>query len=774
MTLIQYKDTLLLFVSQWVGTTVPRLLTAFIGLLLVALFVQALWDKRIRVISSVFGITVGVGLVGIAFDTHILHWLVGLNNDERLRLTVVVLSALVLGTTFEAIRRAHLKERYGILWMAAGLATLLGSFFPKTLAVIGVIFGADYTTSILAVLFIFVALVLFHFSLALSRSDNRESRIAQRCALLEERLDRLEQKDKVSHTITSPLPLSNSAPTPPPAKRRIHNFSGAQIAAICVIALSGLTVLVTGWMTPEPMIGDEITHFYMLKGQSANLSFPNFMAEIPVNFDKTPELRCYPHVCGWHYVGAIIYRISGGSFRAVQLWHTLFWLQFLIVAYLFAKRRGGDQSYASILFIMALASLPAAVIFAIPFYQDIPVAAQVLTAFYLLAYGRRWWALIFLLVAMAIKETAFLFIPVFILMWAWTVWKQKTTTDTTRWRTWRAVLASSVAAFLVVSMYIIAWSIVFQRYTNSEFYPVAPIRHAWYNYTHRPTTASLTTTPASRSGTAAARANKPSLLVKPYEFKVISNHPGDLRLPRNYFIYGGALLWLIAIAGLVIRASQQLRRQSAIGSSTVWLWVIGFSYIIPAAYILKTSPDARFFLPAIPFLLLPLTEWAVRIPRIKWWLALLTALVLLQAGAVYAKVYTMRKVTDEVREAITYLRDNPPVPRWVFMYPEGSFRLFPTPHNWYLDFHLREFWRGDNELRITMLHRYKIGAILIKKSLIADVDENITDLGVYPTYFVKDIERDQRFKKVFDNAEVTIYQVPAIQPGVLNTSQGVP
>lgn len=759
MNMAHYKDALLLFVSQWLGTTVPRLLAAFIGLLIVALFVQSLWDKRIRIVSAVIGMAFGIGLVAIAFDTHLLHWLVGLNNDERLRLTVLILSSVVLGTAFEAIRREHLQERYAILWIAAGMATLLGAVFPKTLAIIGVIFGADYTTSILAVLFIFVALVLFHFSLAFSRSDHRESKLAQRCALLEERLNRLENKDIEFRATAIPPPLPELTSTPPPTKSLIRRFSGAQIAAICVIVFSSLTVLVTGWMTPEPMIGDEITHFYMLKGQSANLGRPNFMAEIPVAFDKVPETRCYPHVCGWHYIGAIIYRISGESFRAIQAWHTLFWIQFLLVAYLFARHRGGDQSYASILFLMVLASLPVAVIFAIPFYQDIPVAAQVLTAFYLLSCRRRGWAMIFMLLAMGIKETAFLFIPVFILMWGWTAWKEEISTCGTRWRTWRAVLVSSLVAILIVCMYSIAWATVFKQYTNSEFYPLAPIQNAWHNFTHRSTLAPNTPSSSGHS-IYVSQKTKPSQNVKPYEFKVISNHPGDLRLPSNFFIYGGVIAWLIAIVGLATKTTQLLRRQSATGLSTTWLWVIGFSYIIPAAYILRTSPDARFFLPAIPFLLLPLTEWAVRVPRIKWCLAVLSALVLLQVGAVHLKVYTMRKVSTGTREAITFLRDNPPNPRWVFMYPEGSFRLFPTPHNWYLDYHLREFWKGDNELRITMLHRYKIGAVVIKKNLISTVDENITDLGVYPTFFVKDIERDPRFKRIFDNTEYTIYSTP--------------
>jgi len=232
-------------------------------------------------------------------------------------------------------------------------------------------------------------------------------------------------------------------------------------------------------------------------------------------------------------------------------------------------------------------------------------------------------------------------------------------------------------------------------------------------------------------------------------------------LLKNYFVFGGVLVWLIAAVGLVVRARQHVRHRPVTWASTGWLWGIGWSYVIPAAYVLHTAPDARFFLPAVPFLLLPLVEWAVCVPRIKGWLALLTTLALLQAAAVYAKVYHLRAVTPALQEAIVYLRTHPPVPHKVFMYPEGNYRLFPTPHNWYLDSHLREFWKGDNDLRISMLREYGIGAIVIKKNLVAEVDERITDLGVYPVFFVKDLERDQRFLKVFENSQVAIYAVPA-------------
>ncbi|MCI5130881.1 MAG: hypothetical protein D3904_05015, partial [Candidatus Electrothrix sp. EH2] len=179
-----------------------------------------------------------------------------------------------------------------------------------------------------------------------------------------------------------------------------------------------------------------------------------------------------------------------------------------------------------------------------------------------------------------------------------------------------------------------------------------------------------------------------------------------------------------------------------------------------AAFFLKSAPDARFFFPGLPFLLLPVAEQAVRLPRPKWIISLLAALALLQGGYVLAKTYKLRQITPELQEAIFWLQEHPPVPAKIFMYPEGNYRLFPVPHEWYMNYHLREFWRADNDLRLEILRRFHIGAIVVKKYLVAPVDKNITNLGVYPDYFVQDLQHDDRFYTVFENKDILILKIP--------------
>jgi hypothetical protein len=152
-------------------------------------------------------------------------------------------------------------------------------------------------------------------------------------------------------------------------------------------------------------------------------------------------------------------------------------------------------------------------------------------------------------------------------------------------------------------------------------------------------------------------------------------------------------------------------------------------------------------------------QWAVRVPRSRLAISIFSAVAILQGSQVLAKTYQLRHVSPEIRAAMDYLKSNPPSPNRVFMYPEGHYRIFPCDHNWYLGYRLRELWRGDNDQRIALFSRYKVGAIVVKKKLVRDVSPDTHDLGVYPAAFVRDIERDPRFQKRFENSAVVIYSI---------------
>src|SRR4030042_3187225 len=127
--------------------------------------------------------------------------------------------------------------------------------------------------------------------------------------------------------MTSSNAVSTFAGIPP----TIRNYRGSQVGAPLIIAAATIAVLMVGLMTPHAMVGDEVTHFYIMTEQSKSLSFPNFSARIPSGWGEE-EIRRYPHPFLWHYGGAVLYRLTNGSFFAVQVYQTFFWCQLLIVA----------------------------------------------------------------------------------------------------------------------------------------------------------------------------------------------------------------------------------------------------------------------------------------------------------------------------------------------------------------------------------------------------------------------------------------------------------
>jgi hypothetical protein len=518
--------------------------------------------------------------------------------------------------------------------------------------------------------------------------------------------------------------------------------------------LAVLAVVVTGLSAPQVMVGDEVTHYYMLTHQAEDLTKPNFFAEIPMATGEN-ETRRYPHTFIWHYVGALVYYFTGGSFTAIQIYQAFFFLQLLTVAYLLARDRQGVESRSALAYILVLPSLPLCLIFSVTFYQDVPVTAQVLTAFFLLRRGRWLASSLFMSLAIGLKVTAVLFYPAFFLMVLY--WQIKKTG-------WVKGAAACLCSVMIVMGCTWAIGRAIVNYGNSEFYPQAQMERLLEKtkevfVTHFPVVsqkikfADLNTNLSARpKAPAEAREVKPA---------VIANHPGDLRVKENFLVYGGVIMWLIVLYGLMGKMFYRLSPNCLITyrERSYWLYLVGGSYTLLAAWYIRTAPDARFFLPGLPFLLLPLVEKAVCLPKPKVFISILAALAFLQGSYVLQKTYRLRALTPEIQEGIRYLQEHPPAGH-IFMYPEGNYRFFPAQHEWYLGYRLRAFWKADNDERLRLLKKFNISLLVIKIYLIAPVDEEITNLGVYPNEFVRDINVDPRFKKVFENNQLMIFLVP--------------
>src|SRR5208283_5405361 len=100
------------------------------------------------------------------------------------------LALVVCGLIFELVRRRRLMERYAILWLLAGLTLLVLALWKGLLTDIAHAVGIAYAPTVLfAVAFAFVLVMLVQFSTAISRLADQNTILAQRLALMQQRLD---------------------------------------------------------------------------------------------------------------------------------------------------------------------------------------------------------------------------------------------------------------------------------------------------------------------------------------------------------------------------------------------------------------------------------------------------------------------------------------------------------------------------------------------------------------------------------------------------------
>jgi hypothetical protein len=753
-------DQLLFFLSQNLGVTLPRILAGVLGLGGAFFACIRFWERRWRLLPSLAAWLAGGFLFAIALSPQLLHAVLQMSFLDRIRVMLGGLSLLVFSITFESIRISRLKERYAFLWLGTSFMVLLSALFPWIIDLITGTLGVQYVTAIVVVVFTFLLLVAFHFSIALSGLEQDRASIAQKCALLELRLTSLEK------AVFEGRPLLKARPPADPAKptgsgsalkeelpvNLPRKLSGGKVAAWAVVVTAWLLVVWAGLQTREPMVGDEVTHYYMLTHQAELLPRPVFQSLIPVEFSEQPELRNYPHVNGWHYLGAWVYRILPSRFAVVQLFHSLFFLQLLWFCYRWAVYRRGQQGYSPFLFVLLVATLPMNLFFGTALYQDVPLAAQAVTAFYFLDRRRFALAGLFIALAMWVKVTGVLFLPFFFIVAAAKALEEP---DAPQRIPGQLLLLGKRLALplLLCTLTFAGNSISLSRFGNADYLPEARLRQAAGRIFSTGRDDQKSAGPAESSAKTAVMET-----IGPPDYEIVANHPGDLRNPMNAVIYGGGALWLVVLTGFsgLIRPRGPTIMKGG-SRRHAWPMLVGAGYMACVAILTSTAPDVRFFLPGIPFLILPLSEWTMRMPRIKAVLLIITVVGVLQSGYVVRKFLNMRAVSEELKEGIRFLRESPPEPERVFMYPEGNYRLFSVEHDWYLDYAIQDFWTMTETEQLAVFRRRNIGGVVVKKHLIGPVRNPRRDLGSYPPEFVDSLRNSSSYQLVFENDELIVF-----------------
>ena len=173
--------------------TPGRWILSVLSVLILAVGAGMIVRKRSRRFMGFAWLTVGVALALVAFKPDLFGGQGPASLVMRMRLVLGALSGLVLLITLEAVRRFAMQERYALLWVSTGAILVVFAIYPDAVGWLAVLTGMQYATAITVVVFAFLLMIAFHFSLALSQFREDQKRTAQRTGILELRIAELEK-----------------------------------------------------------------------------------------------------------------------------------------------------------------------------------------------------------------------------------------------------------------------------------------------------------------------------------------------------------------------------------------------------------------------------------------------------------------------------------------------------------------------------------------------------------------------------------------------------
>ena len=108
----------------------------------------------------------------------------------RVSFAAALAAGVLLLVVLELIRSRRLQERYALLWLLTGIVIFVLAVWRGLLGSIADLVGIAYPPSALFILAsFFVLVVLLHYSTVISKLSDENRILAQRLALLENRLD---------------------------------------------------------------------------------------------------------------------------------------------------------------------------------------------------------------------------------------------------------------------------------------------------------------------------------------------------------------------------------------------------------------------------------------------------------------------------------------------------------------------------------------------------------------------------------------------------------
>lgn len=173
--------------------TLSTLLPGIISVGAIGLGTGMLIRKRSRWFLGLAWIAVGVALALSVVNPALFRGNSQASLTLRMRIVMGSLSFIVLMITLESVRRFAMEVRYALLWVFTGLILVVFAVHPDAVGWLAKTTGMTYISAITVVVFAFLLLVAFHFSIALSGLRENQKRLSQKMAELQLRLEKLEK-----------------------------------------------------------------------------------------------------------------------------------------------------------------------------------------------------------------------------------------------------------------------------------------------------------------------------------------------------------------------------------------------------------------------------------------------------------------------------------------------------------------------------------------------------------------------------------------------------
>ena len=144
-----------------------------------------------------------------------------------LQILAITFTLALIGFVVFTIRRSLLNARYALIWLAASVILLVVSIFRPMLDWVALSLGVAYPPSLLfLVAFVFLLMIVLHYSLVISSHRDSIRRLGQAVARLEREIEVMNMQEG-GNGKSSPL-KSNSRSSDSQTKQRESAVSEAK------------------------------------------------------------------------------------------------------------------------------------------------------------------------------------------------------------------------------------------------------------------------------------------------------------------------------------------------------------------------------------------------------------------------------------------------------------------------------------------------------------------------------------------------------------------